>query len=235
MLLNYVGVISVILVITISGSHQTNAQSLDSARKNSDLATRVIKDVALDGQLRDVLTRLSLDYDIPLGLEISSDEQSSNHYQLELSEGTVADLMRQFISQNERYDWLIENGVVNIFPRDKYRDAFLAELLTVRIRNFAVDSNSDCWKLQNDLVRTPEIKAVIDAHGMQSTGADFTGFYIPQLGRNFSLRVSDITLKALLNRIINESPLARTWIISSDNSSRRLNVRVTSRQFEKSH
>jgi len=234
MWLKYVGVVSIILLITISNSYWTEAQSLDSSRKNADLATRLIKDVALEGQLSNLLTRLSLDYDIPLGLEISSDDQLSNHYRVELSEGSIADLMGQIISQNERYDWLIENGVVNIFPRDKYRDAFLTELLTVRIGSFAVNKSSDCWKLQNDLVNTPEIKAVIDAHGMQ-TGINFSGAYIPQLGQQFSLKVSDITLKVLLNRIIRESPLARTWIISTDRSSRTLSLGVTSRQTDKSH
>jgi len=233
MWLKYVGVVSMILLITISRSYRIEAQSLGSSRKNSDLATRLIKNVELEGQLSNLLTRLSLEYDIPLGLEVSSDEQLSNRYRLELSEGTVADLMSQIISQNERYDWLIENGVVNIFPRDKYRDAFLAELLTVRIGSFAVNKNSDCWKLQTDLVNTPEIKVIIDAHGMQ-TGMNFSGFYIPQLGRNFSLKVSNITLKALLNQIIRESPLARTWLISADSSSRTLNLGVTSRQHERS-
>jgi len=231
--LKYVGVFSMILLITISSSYRTEAQSLHSTRKNGDLASRLIKNVALEGQLSNLLTRLSLDYDIPLGLEISSDEQLSNHYRVELSEGTVADLISKIISQNERYDWLIENGVVNIFPRDKYRDAFLAELLTVRIGSFAVNKNSDCWKLQNDLVNTPEIKAVLDAHRMQ-TGINFSGAYIPQLGRQFSLKVSDTTLKALLNRIVRESPLARTWVIKTDNSSRTLSLGVTARQLEKS-
>jgi hypothetical protein len=221
------------LLITISNSHWIGAQSLDPSRKTSDLATRLIKNVELEGSLGSLLTRLSLDYDIPLGLEVSSDEQSSNRYRLELSEGTIADLMAQIISQNDRYDWLIENGVVNIFPRDKYRNALLAELLKVRIGSFAVTQNSDCWKLENDLVNTPEVKAIIDAHGMQ-TGENFSGFYIPQLGRNFSLKGSDIRLKALLNRIIRESPLARTWIISTDSSSRTVSLRVTALQHERS-
>jgi hypothetical protein len=234
MLLKYVGVVSIILLITCSNSYPAEAQNRDAGRKDRALATRRIKNVELEGRLRDVLGRLSLDYDIPLGLEISSDEQLSNHYRVELSEGTIADLMGQIINQNERYDWLIENGVVNIFPRDKYRNALLAELLTVRIGSFTVDKNSDCWALQNDLINIPEIKAVIDAHGMQSYGADFSGFYIPQLGQNFSLTVSDISMKALLNRIIRESPLARTWIVNMDSSSRILTIRVNARQ-ERAH
>lgn len=233
MLLKYVGVVSMILFIFASSSYRIEAQSLDPATRNNDLAIRLIRNVKLEGQLWDLLSKLSLDYDIPLGLEVSSDEKLSNRYRIELSEGTLADLMGQLMSQNERYDWLIENGVVNIFPRDKYRDALLAELLAVRIRSFAINKNSDCWKLQNDLINTPELKAVIETHGMQ-TGTNFSGFYIPQLGRNFSLRASDTTLRALLNRIVRESPLARTWIISTDRGSRSLNLGVTSRQAEKS-
>jgi hypothetical protein len=229
MWLKYVYVASIILLLTVSNSYRTEAQTLDLSKRNSDLANRVLKNVALEGQLSHLLTKLSLDYDIPMGLEISSDEQLSNRYRVELSEGTIADLMGQIIRQNERYDWLIENGVVNIFPLHQYRDAFLAELLKVRFGSFVVKKASDCWKLENDLVNTSEIKAVLNAHGMRSTGADFTGFYIPQLGQEFSLKASDTTLKALLNRIISESPLARTWIIRTDSSSRTLNLAVASR------
>ena len=234
MLLKYVGVVSMLLVSTISSSNLTKAQSRDAARKDSALATRLIKNVELEGQLWSLVTELSLNYDIPIGLEISSVEQKSNHYRLELSEGTIADLMGQIVSQNERYDWIIENGVVNIFPRDEYRNAFLAEILRVRIGSFAVAKNSDCLVLQDDLINIPEVKAVINAHGMQSYSADFSGFYFPQLGRDFSLKVSDISLKALLNRIIGESPLARIWVISTNTSSRTLTLRVSSK-FQKSH
>ena len=101
--------------------------------------------------------------------------------------------------------------------------------MTVRIGRFAVEKDSDCLKLQTDLVNTSEIKAVIKAHGMQPTDADFTGFYFPQLGQDFSLQVSDITFKSLLNRIVRESPLARTWLISTDHSSHTLSLRVSSR------
>ena len=229
----YVVIVSTLLLITISNTNRIKAQSLDPSKKSSALATRLIKDVALEGQLWNLLTSLSLKYDIPVGLEISADEQLSNRYRVELSEGTISDLMGQIVSQNEKYDWLIVNGVVNIFPRDKYRNAFLAELLAVRIGGFTVHENTDCLKLQDDLVNTPELRKVIDAHGMQ-VGSNFSGFYIPKVGQRFSLKVSDITLKALLNRIIGESPLARTWIISTNNDSRTLSLGVTSRQFEKS-
>jgi len=124
----YVGAVSMIVLVACVNSYRIEAQTRDSAKRNSELATRQIKDVALEGQLGNLLTRLSLDYDIPIGLEISSDEQKSNHYRVELSEGTIADLMGQIISQNERSDWMIENGVVNVFPRDKYRDGFLTDL-----------------------------------------------------------------------------------------------------------
>ena len=138
MSLKYLGAISIILLTIVSNSYRTEAQSLDPGRKNSELATRLIKNVELEGQLWDLLTRLSLDYDIPLGREVSPDEQLSNRYRVELSEGTIADLMSQIISQNEQYDWVIENGVVNLFPRDKYRDDFLVELLAVRPRGLSL-------------------------------------------------------------------------------------------------
>ena len=66
------------------------------------------------------------------------------------------------------------------------------------------------------------------------TGINFSGAYIPQLGKQFSLKAPDITLKGL-NGIIRESPPARTWIVSTDNSFRTLSLAVPSGQFEKSN
>lgn len=234
MFLKYVAVVLVISLIVIGNRYRTEAQTLTLEQEKTALPTRLIKDVSLEGQLPDVLGRLSLNYDIPLGLEISPDEQLSRRYRVELKEGTVTDLMNQIITQNLQYNWSFENGVVNLFPRDKYRDKFLTKLLNVRIEKFAIRKNTDCWTLQKDLVEIPEVREMMDAYRVQPIGINFTGFHIPQLGRNFSLGASDTTLKALLNQIVKESPLARTWIISIDNSSRTLNLGVNSRQSDKS-
>jgi len=117
MRIKYIGIVSMLLLITISNSYRTEAQSIDSSTKDNNLANRLIKDVALEGQLWYVLTSLLLDYDIPLGLEISADEQLSNRYRVELSEGAVTDVMSQIISQNQRYDWVLEKGVLYLPAR----------------------------------------------------------------------------------------------------------------------
>ena len=228
MLLKCVGVLSIIVLIVSSNSYLT--QTLDSEKEKTAVSTRVIQNVSLEGQLQDLLARFSLNYDVPLGLEISPDEQVSTRYRVELKEGTLADLMDQLVTQNPRYDWLIDNGVVNLFPRDKYRDKFLNELLNVRIGKFAIKKNTDCWTLQKDLVEIPEVREMMEAYAMHPVGTNFTGFHIPQLGRNFSLDTSNTTLKTLLNRIVKDSPVARTWIISADRSSRTVNLGVSSRQ-----
>lgn len=51
MRLKYVGVISMMLLIAASSSNRTVAQSPDSSGKNGELATRLIKNVALEGEL----------------------------------------------------------------------------------------------------------------------------------------------------------------------------------------
>src|SRR6185295_4346450 len=91
MFVKYVGSLSIILLITISNSDRIVAQSLGASRKNDELATRLIKNVELEGQLWNLLGRLALNYDIPIGLEISPDEQVSDRYRIEQSVGTVAD------------------------------------------------------------------------------------------------------------------------------------------------
>jgi hypothetical protein len=42
---------------------------------------------------------------------------------------------------------------------------------------------------------------------VQVSGRNFTGVYLPQLGRNFNLDLSNTTLESLLNKVIKESPV----------------------------
>jgi hypothetical protein len=44
-------------------------------------------------------------------------------------------------------------------------------------------------------------------------GISFDAFTIPQLGRQFKLDVSDMTVKTILNKVVKESPLAKIWVI----------------------
>ena len=205
------------------------AQVRDVDRENNKLMTKQFKTVVLEGQIRELFSKLALEEDIPIGLELDSEKPDMRIYRIQLTNGTLPELLDSFVKQNGKYKWFIENGVVDVFPHEGRRDPFLAELLSVRVQRFVVEKGTSSWAVQELLCGSPEIKALMDANGVEPAGSNFIGLYIPQLGREFAVDVSNLTTKEILNHIIKESPVARIWIASHEPSARTLRLAVSSR------
>lgn len=217
------------LLVLHSHVEPAPAQHSDIDKRNNELVTKQFKSVVLEGQLPQLFSKLALDHDIPIGLELDRSPEASN-YRLEMANGTLPELLDQFVRQNGKYTWFIENGVLNISPRGEDRDRFLADILAVQIKHFSIKKGTSSAAVQQILCTSPEIKALMDANGLEAAGLDLTGFYIPQLGREFSIETSNATTKEILNRIVRDSPVARIWILSREDPARTFRVTVNSRQ-----
>lgn len=212
------------LLILHLGMQTGVAQATVDSRQDHDLVTKQLRSIVIEGQVRQVFSTLALEHDIPIGLELDYRGPDFSDYRLELNNGTLPELLDQFVRQNGRYTWLIENGVVNIYPRHEERDPFLAEMLSVRIKRLVIKKRSSTDVVQHLLCTSPELKALMDARGIERAGLDLSGFFIPQLGREFSLDASDLTTKEILNQIVRTSPVARIWIVSRDLSALKVTV-----------
>jgi hypothetical protein len=217
-----------LLVIPLS-IQEVVAQSSEVYRQDNDLATKQFESVVLEGQMFELFSKLALHLDVPIGLEIGSESHDLSLYRIELTNGTLPELLDQIIKQNPKYDWLFEKGVVNVFPRVESRDLFIGEILSVRVKRFTIKKGTVGLDVQDLLFTSPEIKAIMDRNGIEPAGTNFSGFSFPQLGREFSLNVSNRTTKEILNQIVKKSPLARIWIVSRDISARTLRLTVNSR------
>lgn len=185
------------------------------AATQNDLATRSLENVRIEAQsIGSLLGKLSLFYDIPVGFEAASNDDERVDYQLDFKKGSLSDLLNEFVAQHDQYIWEIRDGVVNIFPKDKYRDALFRDLLATQINSFAVKKKTSCLELAKSLATTPEVRKVLAAYGTSYRERDFSGAYIPQVGQNFALDVSNMTLKSTLNKVIKESPAARFWLVT---------------------
>ncbi len=202
--------------------------------KQDDLAARHLEDVQLEAQsIGSLLEKFSLAYDIPVGFEAASNDDELASYHLDLKKGALADLLAQFVARHDQYAWEIRDGVVNIFPKDNYRDALSRDLLATQIDSFGVKKNTSCWTLAESLAATPEVKKVLAAYGTVYRGRSFSGAYIPQVGRDFTLQVSNLTLKSTLNKVIKESPAARFWLVTRNSNDQTFFLSVGAR-FEDS-
>ena len=190
-------------------------QAEAQVRDNGDVAAMQLEKVQIETQsIGSFFSELALSSNIPIGLEIGPKEGKLASYGIDFKKGTLSELLTQFAIQHSQYAWEIRDGVVNVFPKDDYRDPLFHDLLETRIRRFVVKENTSCWALAKSLVTTPEMKTFLEANGTSYRAPDFTGFYIPQAGRHFTLDLSNITLKSILNRVVGHSPTARFWVIT---------------------
>jgi hypothetical protein len=161
-----------------------------------------------------MLSALSLRYGIPIGLEVAPSEDQLGNYELDFKKGTLSELLTQFVAEHNQYAWRISDDVVNVFPKEGSRDFLLQNLLETRISTVQVKERTNCSTLAASLMTTPELKRVLDASSVTYRERSFSGFFIPQLGRHFTLDISDCTLQCILNRVISESPTAKFWVLT---------------------
>jgi hypothetical protein len=182
--------------------------------ENSALGSTRLKNVDIQSQsIEGLFSALSLSYDIPIGLEIAIDDSARDVYYLKLASGTLSDLLTQFAEEYPEYDWEIKDSVVNIHPKKPFRDNVLGKILEVQVPSFSVTPKTNCWTLESRLTQIAGVKEITDAYGLQPQGLNFSGPQIPQLGRNFTLELTNVTIRSLLNRVVKESPTAKIWIM----------------------
>ncbi len=138
----------------------------------------------------------------------------------------MSDLLTQFVAQHDEYAWKIENGVLNVFPKEEYRDPLIRELLLTEVSSFSVPEKTSASGFGKSLLSTPETKRILELHGKTYDTGYLGGFYLQQLGQTFSFEVSGIQLKSILDKVIKESPVARNWIISHKASAQKIFLRV---------
>lgn len=203
------------LVVLLLMNTGVFAQAPVASNTQKDLKALRLENVQIESQtIGTLLSELSLSYNIPIGVEIAASDDHLGNYELNFKRGTLSDLLTQFIRQHRHYTWSITDGVVNVFPKQDYRDFLLRILLEAKIKDFSVQENANCLTLADSLMATAEIKKVLEESGTIYRGRDLTGFYIPQLGQNFTLAVSESTLQRTLNAVVSSSPTAKFWVLA---------------------
>lgn len=224
----------VCLFIVSCGGNFCYAQQFARASKDKDLAAMRLENVRIEAQgVRQLFSRLSLSYDIPVGLEVAAYDDEVDIYRIDFKNGTLSDFLTQFVTENSRYAWTIGDGVVNVFPKDNYRNPILQQILTTEISSFSVKKKTSCWTLARSLASTTEIRRTLGLHGITYSPGDPSGFYIQQLGEDFTLDVSNVTLKSILNKVIKESPVAKFWLIKKHSYNQTFSLDLSAR-FENS-
>lgn len=205
-------------------------QDISAQGKGSNLAQMPLANVLLeDESIAQLLGRFSFAYNVPLGLEIARGDSEPSFYRIDFKKGTLSDLFTQFVTEHKEYSWKIEDGVVNVFPKEDYRDPIVREVLKTKILSFSVPQQTTTMTFGKNLLSSPEIKSILELYGLSYDTGYLGGFYIQQLGQRYSFHASNMQLKSILNKVIKESPVAQNWIIINDSSALMLVLRVNAR------
>jgi len=199
--------------------------------KNENWATMQLENVQIKGQgVGQLLSRISFGYDVPIGFEVAANEDELMMHSFYFKKGTLSELLTQFVKEHNQYAWEINDGVVNVFPNDGYRDPQLKELSEIEIGTVSIEKGTSCYGLGKSLANAPEIKEFLENNEIGFRGQGLSGFYIMQLGRDFTLDVSNMKLKAILNKVIKESPTTNFWLIRRNGYDQSISVNITASQ-----
>lgn len=216
-----------VLACVLSAPGHPAAQSSVGGDKGVDFAQLPLGETQVEIQgVDELFAYLSFTYNVPIGLEVAQDEDVRATYRLNFKKGKLSDLLTQFVTEHNRYAWRIDDGVVSVFPKDGHRDPLLRELLTTEVSNFSVKEKTTCVTFAQSLLNTPEVRKTLEGYGLTFDTGRFGGFYIQQLGQRFSLNFSEAQLKAILDRVIEESPTAKFWVVKRNRAMQELSLRV---------
>jgi len=205
------------VVASPSASPTEGGRQAAAPKEHGNLAEMQLRAVSVKSQnLLTALSDIANTYGVPIGLEVSPEDDllKGRNIVVRLESGTLKEVLDSVVSQNPLYTWDVEDGVVNVFPKGN-REPFLKTLLETRVGKFSITPNTSRFTLRVNLTGSPELKDVLDNFGVKADNQIFLSRDAASLGKDFSLELSDVTVKYILNRVIKDSG-AKYWMVNRD-------------------
>ena len=161
-----------------------------------------------------VLSRFSDQYNVPIGFEVATDDDLSitRGITVDISDGTLEDVLNSIVNQNPVYVWEVRDDVVNIFPRERNRDDLLKKVLETRLEKISVDRRTTRFTLKQTLCENGAVMKLLSLHDVKPANETVGSRDFGQVGRDFSLVAEDISVAKVLNRVIANTQ-TKYWII----------------------
>src|SRR5258706_2986562 len=149
-----------VLILAVFGVGKVvSARQVSIPSRDEHFSEMRLESVQIEARsLGQLLSRLSLSHKMQIGLEVALGDQLGDQlgdYSINFKAGSLKDFLTKLVTQHEEYQWEIKDDVVNVFPKDNYRDVVVEELLSTEIGRFSVKQKTSCWDLENALADTP--------------------------------------------------------------------------------
>ncbi len=108
------------------------------------------------------------------------------------------------LKQDSTYTWRLQDDVINVFPRVN-RDEVLNDILLTRVRECVIKQDIHMDGLRVLLTYMPEIKSEAQKANVSPLNLSLTGADHAPIGLSHPLKMSNATLREILNTVIRES------------------------------
>jgi hypothetical protein len=186
-------------------------------QKRDELLDRELQEIAIQySNLPLALRHLSEDYKVPIGFEVSPDDDLLIDRKIELKRdrATLKDVLTNLIPEDSLYSWEVRDEVINVFPKGR-REPLLSSLLDTSIKNVSVSRATSRFGFSYAITGDARIRAVLASFGVEPNNEAYSSHDILGFGKNFSLNMSDSPLRVVLNKLIRESD-AKFWFLNRD-------------------
>lgn len=153
---------------------------------------------------------LSVEENIPIGIEFSGVEKNEPKFNIDVKKAPLVEVLNLIVQQEPAYMWELRDGVINFTPVQN-RDDFFEKLLNTSIRSFVSPKGNNKFAIREALYNLPEVKGLISESGVEAD--EFTYPHKPSIYANDAdLSDRNTNFRSLLNKIIRESE-HNSWML----------------------
>lgn len=216
-----IGIFALCLLISISAYSGPTLQD-----SQEHLLDQRIELHMADATLMHVLSTLSVTHRVPIGFEGSAADQNEPKLVLESANGSLKEILDSIVKQEPLYRWEVVDGVINFVPVND-RDPFIETLLSTSVSNYDPGKWTIKFQLRDAIGNTPEVKKLLESN--KKTFAkyqDYVSYPSIYTKEDVDLRISNTTVRGILNRIVRISE-HKSWSISwTDKEKNALSIRL---------
>jgi hypothetical protein len=190
--------------------------AVGNAQQQSQILTldRPIELHVRQATLMVVLGMLSVEKNVPIGMEFSANEKNEPKLVIDVKKAPLVEVLNLIVQQEPAYVWELRDGVINFTPV-KDRDPFFEKLLNTKVRRFVSPTGNNKFAIRDALLKLPEIHELIAVNGLEVDRFDSP--HKPSIYANDSdLSDKSTDFRSLLNKIIRESE-HNSWILKWGN------------------
>jgi len=205
------------IVLVVGSFAQSEARGL--GKSPADIA---VTDLRIEGaNINILLAKLAYKYDVPISLEVAINEDllKSKSLKVQLKKGTLADVFDTIVKEKPSYRWEISDRTIQVFPKSDYRDPLLQTLLEIKIAHVSVRKSTVRLNFRQTLTDSQELKILLTSYGVRPLNEGFFATDFNTFGGDFSLELENLSVKSILNSII-QTTRTKYWFIKRDEESK---------------